>query len=496
MRSAGVSGPIAALLSAGIFLSLMNLAVLQWQLGDGGLREMLHSRINRMSSSRSSSSADKSGARAAWGGSRENNNDDYGGDDDDSSAGRDFVASRPRARVLSWSPRVFEIPGLVSREECERLIRKAEARLEFVGTQEDGAKSPSSSAKRRSESMWFNAARDDEDDLVAAVRARLLDSALMPSKYSEPLQVTRYSKGGFYDLHYDFSQPNRQVVSPGLYPHGDVERSATLVLYLSDGFSGGETVFPRIASPGSSGNGLLETIPNIDDEVWKTPSQSLAEFCGDESDALRVKPTIGGGILFFGYLPTGERDMETIHGSCPVRSGIKVIAQQWIQLNLKYATSQTLEDRLLRLSYSSKGFQARLGRLDAPPPLLALADPVGRQHQQEASVGSSQQKSEISQPEARSSQADDSKQGASGDEGDSIVTVVACDLDAVKAAALARSIIASDADAWRGSIDELGSAPRPTSFDLVALVLDEQGVTRRGVGILETAGASTTCFRI
>ena len=94
--------------------------------------------------------------------------------------------------------------------------------------------------------------------------------------------MTRYRQGDYYGLHYDFSQPKRSIrhiffrtcmssraptrcplrtepartrreVDPVKYPHGDVERSATLVLYLTDGFEGGETVFPRVKTPGSAG---------------------------------------------------------------------------------------------------------------------------------------------------------------------------------------------------------------------------------------------------
>ncbi|KAJ1479025.1 hypothetical protein T484DRAFT_1815822 [Baffinella frigidus] len=40
---------------------------------------------------------------------------------------------------------------------------------------------------------------------------------------------------------------------------------------------------------------------------------------------------------------TWSRPPSAVHGSCPVRSGTKVIAQQWIQINLGYASAMTLE---------------------------------------------------------------------------------------------------------------------------------------------------------
>lgn len=85
-----------------------------------------------------------------------------------------------------------------------------------------------------------------------------------------------------------------------MYPFGAVERSATLVVYLEDAFEGGETVFPRIATPGSLGNGLLESVPAAGDEVWPSPTEKVEDFCGKRSDALKVKPAVGGAVLFFG----------------------------------------------------------------------------------------------------------------------------------------------------------------------------------------------------
>lgn len=256
---------------------------------------------------------------------------------------RRVLAPRSAIKTLSWAPRVFEIPGVLTDVECEELIQRAESRLKKMGTF-----GKATQTVRQSESMFFNLPSDDGDDLIALVRGALLDTLLMPSAYAENLQVTRYKKGDFYGLHYDFSQPNRKKADPKGYPYGDVERYATLVMYLSDGFEGGETVFPRVSTPGSPGKGLLKQVNKVDAETWADIG-GLNDFCGQDSDALKAKPAKGGAILFFDYTPDGQRDMETVHGSCPVRSGTKVIAQQWIQINLGYASAMTLENRLARL---------------------------------------------------------------------------------------------------------------------------------------------------
>eukprot|EP00971_Amphidinium_carterae_P215494 4277321-Amphidinium_carterae.1 len=171
----------------------------------------------------------------------------------------------------------------------------------------------------------------------------------MPSRFAESLQVTRYEKGGKYDLHYDFSQIGRGESDPQRYPKGDVERAATVLVYLSDNFEGGETVFPRVAAPGSPGNSVLKYVPRAQDAIWSM-NTDLTDYCSEESDVLKLKPQKGGGIVFFGYTPDGHRDMDTVHGSCPVKSGVKLVTQQWVNLNAGYASQYTLEDRRKRLS--------------------------------------------------------------------------------------------------------------------------------------------------
>ncbi len=280
---------------------------------------------------------------------------------------RGEVMPRPKGTVLSWAPRIFQFDGVLTARECDAIAERALGRMEHVGTFSNPGVLPQERLIRTSSSMWFSSDEDDRDDLVASVRQALLDLVLVPSAHAESLQVTRYEEGQYYDLHYDFSQPGRDRVDPARYPHGDVERAATIIAYLSDGFEGGETVFPRVArrfraGAGGIPKGLLRSVPAWSDSVWPSVEGGLDAFCADGgSDALRVKPAKGSVIVFYGYGADGMRDMDTIHGSCAVRSGVKVIAQQWVQMNIRYASKQTLEDRGARLVGEAGG----LGTLQA-----------------------------------------------------------------------------------------------------------------------------------
>ena len=69
---------------------------------------------------------------------------------------------------------------------------------------------------------------------------------------------------------------------------------ATLLIYLSDDFDGGETAFPRLG--------------------------------------VDAKPPIGSAVVFYSYGPgwQGRRcHRDTMHRSNPVRRGTKVVLQRW-----------------------------------------------------------------------------------------------------------------------------------------------------------------------
>ena len=76
--------------------------------------------------------------------------------------------------------------------------------------------------------------------------------------------------------------------------HGNIQpaRAITVLFYLNEGFTGGETYFPKAVVSGNRG--------------------------------VRIKPQKGKAILFYGHLPDGNMDVYSQHESLPVQQGEKV----------------------------------------------------------------------------------------------------------------------------------------------------------------------------
>ena len=101
----------------------------------------------------------------------------------------------------------------------------------------------------------------------------------------ENIQIQKYEKDQEYKPHTDFfNKPDSKVI--------DNDRIATAILYLNDGFEGGETNFP-----------LLN---------------------------LTVKPE-QGSLLYFEYKYLYELNYKTIHQGMPVKDGVKYIMTFWFR---------------------------------------------------------------------------------------------------------------------------------------------------------------------
>lgn len=181
------------------------------------------------------------------------------------------------------APRVLR--GVLSAEECARLIALAEG----SGMQQSLVVHPGGDTAngevRRSEQAWLQPGADPGLGRLSAVAAALSGK---PAENQEEVQIAKYVPGGFYRQHYDACEKDC-----GDFTARGGQRFATLLVYLSDGFAGGETRFSRLD---------MTTLPR-------------------RGDALFFHNTDGAGRL--------HRDSQ--HGGEPVLAGTKWIANIWVR---------------------------------------------------------------------------------------------------------------------------------------------------------------------
>jgi prolyl 4-hydroxylase len=182
-------------------------------------------------------------------------------------------------QMLSQEPYVALVRGLFTREECDYLARLAEPSLQpsYVIDPATGGRMPH--PVRTSTGTNFGPPR--EDLVVHALNRRLAAATGTEVGWGEPLHILRYAPGQEYRPHLD--------ALPGVAN----QRIWSALVYLNEGYEGGETAFP------------------------------------DLDIRVRGKP---GDVLVFGNVtPDGRPDLRTRHAGIPVTHGVKWLATRWIR---------------------------------------------------------------------------------------------------------------------------------------------------------------------
>lgn len=160
------------------------------------------------------------------------------------------AAARPR-RSLSDSPGIELVSGLLIPEECRYLMTLASERLQpsTIIDPRTGARRPD--PVRTSFGASFGPL--EEDIIVHAINRRIALVSGTDTACGEPLYILRYAPGQEYRPHID--------ALPGVIN----QRRTTVIVYLSDDYEGGQTVFtaPGISVRGQQGDALI--FQNVDD---------------------------------------------------------------------------------------------------------------------------------------------------------------------------------------------------------------------------------------
>jgi prolyl 4-hydroxylase len=199
--------------------------------------------------------------------------------DDMSLDGDGYPPELPLRETLSESPVVFRLANAFSQRECLHLAGIAHDKLEpgVVVDPKSGQNLPH--PIRTSYGTAIGPAQ--EDLVVAALNRRIAAMTDTALGNGEPLQVLRYAPGQQYRLH---SDALTRVTN---------QRTVTAIVYLNEGFGGGETDFPAIG--------------------------------------VHVQPRAGDVLVFHNALPDGRMDPRARHAGLPVTNGVKWIATRWIR---------------------------------------------------------------------------------------------------------------------------------------------------------------------
>ena len=145
---------------------------------------------------------------------------------------------QPRAWRLDTSlAQVYELPALLSQEECEQVIDAINASLQ-PSTVTRGL---SSDRRRTSRTSRLH---QNHPELAACLDQRFAALFGVDPRLSEPIQGQRYDPGEYYKEHVDWFSPGNADYATHTGIGG--QRTWTVMVYLNAVQRGGETLFRRL----------------------------------------------------------------------------------------------------------------------------------------------------------------------------------------------------------------------------------------------------------
>lgn len=199
----------------------------------------------------------------------------------------DEVLSPPDAVVLSESPRVVQIDGLLSVDECRLLVASAQPMLKASQVLDPDSGDAARMGLRTSSDASFDPLL--EDFSLRLVQLRLAAAAGMPLVNAEQLIVLRYRPGEEYRPHRDYLGP--QAIEADRPQAGN--RRRTICTYLNIPEAGGATDFPTAG--------------------------------------VHLTPKAGRAVVFDNLDAQGRPDPASLHAGLPVERGEKWLATLWIR---------------------------------------------------------------------------------------------------------------------------------------------------------------------
>lgn len=190
----------------------------------------------------------------------------------------------------SKDPQVGIVRNFIPSAFCAYIIERAKPKLQDLRVR-DPAAGGKQVEYRSNSGAGFSVL--DTDLIFQMVNARIADLIDLPMGNQEPTNVLHYKPGEEYKAHFDFITASPQNAGE-LAATG--QRTTTVLIYLNDDYTGGETEFPTLK--------------------WK--------FKGNTGDALFFRNTNAAG----------EPDRRTLHAGLPPKKGEKWLYSKWVRANL------------------------------------------------------------------------------------------------------------------------------------------------------------------
>ena len=201
----------------------------------------------------------------------------------------DFTAwtTAPPRRPVCQSPRIRVAEGLAPPEVCDWLIERARDKLQVALMYDGAARKALWMASRTCSEYAFDIVESDIVLLLLRARAGVLLN--MPTSAMEPPQVFHYAPGQEIKPHFDHVYDGEGHGRDGAFAS---ERVVSLLIYLNDGFEGGELEFPKVG--------------------------------------FRHKGGKGDAVFFANVGLDGKRDPLSLHAGLPILEGEKWLLSQWV----------------------------------------------------------------------------------------------------------------------------------------------------------------------
>jgi hypothetical protein len=190
-------------------------------------------------------------------------------------------------QLLSAGPRIGQVDGLLSADECRLLVATSRPRLQRSRTVDPETGLPVAQEIRTSSDASFDPIV--EDLAVRLVQLRMCTAARVGLTQAEHLTVLRYEPGQEYRPHRDYRPPSSLEQD---HPESG-NRLRTICVYLNHVEAGGETEFPIAGAV--------------------------------------ISPQPGRAVIFDNLFPDGRPDPDSLHAGLPVQRGEKWLATLWLR---------------------------------------------------------------------------------------------------------------------------------------------------------------------